>query len=110
MKSQIALFLAFCVLAPARADMSYRSYQQTKGQAATQAHVAALGSGVSWGISFMNRDRSPVTVCPPEIVFNRTNYEDFVERGANLTSADLRPSMPIALLMLEGMKSAFPCR
>ena len=110
MKSQIALFLALCVLAPAHAEMSYRSYQQTKGQAATQAHLEALGSGVSWGIAFMNQDRKPATVCPPEVVFNRQNYEDFVERGANLTAANLRPSMPIAMLMLEGMKSAFPCR
>jgi hypothetical protein len=113
------LFLLTMSVIQVKAEATVKKYKAeiaaNGAESNWKLYILGLGEGFKWANAMLEVHTEAPLFCPPsKLVLGMENYVDILDRkikdrATKSTQAEL-DDMPLGLLLLQGIREAFPCK
>ena len=107
--SRLASVLVLLLPLTTFADMKSQDYVVLKGTPEFQIFLNAATNSYMYANVDLQKRHLPLLYCqPPKKIISNAEYQNILEASMTVKGRD-KPNLPVELILLFGLKDAFPC-
>ena len=113
MKSVILIILSlfFFVGSAQSGEVVVKDYQKFKNLSRVQDYVWGAGDAFVWANDLLNSTKQKRLFCKPErLVLEKQNFLQILENAIDDPEFNVKPEMPVPVVLFMGLMKTFPCK